>query len=60
MTPYERENARKRYQKFSSQPPEKKEEMRRQWREYQRLPESEKEKLRDKRPESAPEDDLGN
>ena len=60
MTPYERENARKKYQRFESLPPEKQEELRKKWREYQRLPESERQKLRDNRPEPAPEDEIGN
>ena len=59
MTPYERENARKKYQQFDSLSPAKQEELRKKWREYQRLPEAEREKLRDSHPEAAPEDDLG-
>lgn len=36
MTPYERENARKRYQHFMSLSPEQKEALRKQWREHQK------------------------
>jgi hypothetical protein len=46
MTPYERENARIRYQQFHSLSPEKKDELRKKWAEHQKLPESEREKLR--------------
>ncbi len=46
MTPYERENARVRYQQFHSLSPEKKDALRKKWAEHQKLPESEREKLR--------------
>jgi hypothetical protein len=39
MTPFERENARKRYQQFKSLPPEKREELRRKWHELKAAPE---------------------
>lgn len=51
MTPYERENARKRYQQFHSLSPEKKAELRQKWAEHQKLPEAEREKLREESPE---------
>ena len=46
MTPYERENARERYQHFYSLSAEKKDEVRKKWAEHQKLPETEREKLR--------------
>lgn len=46
MTPYERENARIRYQQFHSLSAEKKDELRKKWAEHQKLPEAEREKLR--------------
>jgi hypothetical protein len=58
MTPYERDNARKRHQQFMELPAEKQEELRRKWREYQHMSPAEREKLRSAEP--APEDDLGN
>jgi hypothetical protein len=39
MTPFERENARKRYHQFKSLSPEKREELRRKWRELKAVPE---------------------
>jgi hypothetical protein len=46
MTPFERENARKRYQQFHSLSSEQKDELRKKWIEHQKLPEAEREKLR--------------
>ena len=46
MTPYERENARQRYQHFHSLSADKKDEVRKKWAEHQKLPENEREKLR--------------
>ena len=46
MTPYERENARKRFQHFHSLSLEKKQELRNKWAKYQKLPEAEREKRR--------------
>ena len=46
MTPYERENARKRFRHFDSLSPEKKQELRNKWAKYQELPEAEREKRR--------------
>jgi hypothetical protein len=51
MTPYERENARIRYQQFHNLSPEKKDELRKKWAEHQKLPETEREKLRKESPE---------
>jgi len=52
MTPYERENARKRHQRFRDLPDDKKQELRKKWREYQSLPESERAKLRAESPDT--------
>jgi hypothetical protein len=52
MTPYERENARKRHQQFKALPDDKKRELRQKWNEYQKLPESERAKLRAESPET--------
>lgn len=46
MTPYERENARKRYEKFHSLSDVEKEALRQRWKAHQALPEAEREKLR--------------
>ena len=46
MTPYERENARKKYQQFHDLSPEKKAELRKKWLEYQKLPEAQRDSLR--------------
>lgn len=51
MTPYERENARIRYQQFNNLSPEKKDELHKKWAEHQKLPEVEREKLRKESPE---------
>lgn len=51
MTPYERENARIRYQQFHSLSPDKRAELRQKWAEHQKLPETEREKLRRDSPE---------
>lgn len=51
MTPYERENARIRYQQFHSLSPDKRAELREKWGEHQKLPEAEREKLRRESPE---------
>jgi hypothetical protein len=51
MTPYERENARIRYQHFHSLSPEKQAELRQKWAEHEKLPETEREKLRKESPE---------
>jgi hypothetical protein len=45
MTPFERENARQRYQQFYALSPEKQNEVRKNWLEYQKLPEAERAKL---------------
>jgi hypothetical protein len=58
MTPYERENARARYQQFHALSPEKKDELRKKWAAYQKLPESEREKLRKSSPELSYDPDL--
>jgi hypothetical protein len=60
MTPYERENARKKHEKFRELPEAKKQELRQKWREYQSLPESEREKLRKQNPEIYGNDELDN
>ena len=51
MTPYERENARIRFQQFHSLSADKKDELRKKWAEHQKLPEVEREKLRKESPE---------
>ncbi len=51
MTPYERENARVRFQQFHALSPEKKDELRKKWADYQKLPEADREKLRRSSPE---------
>ncbi len=51
MTPYERENARKRHQQFQSLSAEQKAELRKKWKEYQKLPESERARLRAESPD---------
>jgi Protein of unknown function (DUF3106) len=51
MTPYERENARIRYQHFHSLSSDKQAELRQKWEEHQKLPEAEREKLRRDSPE---------
>jgi len=45
MTPFERENARQRYQQFYALSPEKQDEVRKKWLTYQKLPEAERAKL---------------
>ena len=51
MTPYERENARIRFQQFHNLSPDKKDELRKKWAEHQKLPDAEREKLRKESPE---------
>jgi hypothetical protein len=46
MTPYERENARKKYQAIKQLPPEKKEALKQKWHEYESLPEEQRDQLR--------------
>jgi len=60
MTPFERENARKKYQQFQSLPPEKKQELRNKWQQYQSLPEEQREALRKEHPEIYGKEDLEN
>lgn len=58
MTPYERENARKKHQQFQALPAEKKSELRQKWQEYQKLPESERARLRAESPDTYTDADL--
>jgi hypothetical protein len=58
MTPYERENARKKHQQFNALPPEKKAELRKKWAEYESLPESERATLRAESPDVYNDADL--
>jgi len=58
MTPYERENARKRHQQFNALSTDKKAELRKKWLEYQKLPESERAKLRADSPDTYTDADL--
>jgi hypothetical protein len=51
MTPFERENARKRFHQFKSLPPEKKEELRQYWREYREASPEKRQQLRAQHPE---------
>lgn len=46
MTPYERENARKRFHKFHSLSPEQQQILRDKWAEHQKLPEHLREEMR--------------
>jgi len=58
MTPYERENARKKHQQFQSLPTDKKNELREKWKEYQKLSEAERAKLRAESPDTYTDADL--
>lgn len=58
MTPYERENARKKHQQFQTLSSEKKSELRKKWQEYQKLPESERARLRAESPDTYTDADL--
>jgi hypothetical protein len=58
MTPYERENARKRHQQFQSLPEDKKNELGKKWQEYQKLPETERARLRSESPDAYSDADL--
>ena len=51
MTPFERENARKRFQQFKALPPEKKEELRKQWQAYREATPERRLELRSQHPE---------
>jgi hypothetical protein len=58
LTPYERENARKRHQQFQALPEDKKNELRKKWQEYQNLSESERARLRAESPDTYTDADL--
>jgi hypothetical protein len=58
MTPYERENARKRHQQFQALSADKKSELRKKWLEYQNLSESDRAKLRNESPDTYTDADL--
>jgi hypothetical protein len=58
MTPYERENARRRHQQFQALPEDKKNELRHKWKEYQKLSESERARLRTESPDTYTDADL--
>jgi hypothetical protein len=60
MTPFERENVRKRYQQFQAMPAEKKEEMRKKWREYRNSPPEKRQLLREQHPEIYGTEELEN